>query len=144
MLEVYVCPCVRMWGCVRVCVLQKSCEHGIFKTTKENFTKCSACVLCALWDKDDLIRFWVQKVRGQGHNRTKYSQRLRRHKNMLALIWIISTYLLLWVGCLYHVCAVFTGWFDYDYFFLKKSLTAVSLNNYVCSTVIYHCRTVTC
>ena len=32
--------------------------------------------LRAVGDKDELIRFWGQKVKGQGHNETKYGQKL--------------------------------------------------------------------
>jgi len=28
---------------------------------------CQTFVIGASWDKDELIRFWVQKVKGQGH-----------------------------------------------------------------------------
>jgi len=58
------CPCVR--PCVRGHTL-KVCEHDITQTACPNFTK----FIGAVWETDELIRFWGQKVRGQGNDESK-------------------------------------------------------------------------
>ena len=50
---------------VRECV--KVCEHDILQIAK-NFHKIYN--LCAVGDKDELIRFWGQKIKDQGDDET--------------------------------------------------------------------------
>ena len=60
---VYVCVCVHPEGLWTWCLINWWEEfHQIYK-------------FCACGDKDELIRFWGQKVKGQGHSQTKYGHK---------------------------------------------------------------------
>jgi len=52
----------------------KVCEHTVLQTTDENFTKFTTC-LSAVGDKDVLIRFRGQDVKGQGHSETNIGKK---------------------------------------------------------------------
>jgi len=88
-------PCVRVWSYIksfwtRYLLLQTACG---------NFTKFTD----AVGDKDDMIRFWVRRVKGQGHNEAIYGQKITCSKMHL---WTIS--------CLSAIS--FFYWFTASYF----------------------------
>ena len=74
--SVVLCICwCSVWGysCVHVSDrIQKVCEHDILQIARGNFTKFT----CVLGDKNELIRFWDQKVNSAGHDKTKCCHKL--------------------------------------------------------------------
>ena len=58
-----VCPSVSLCVCAR----RKPCEHRVSKTNEGHFTQFGYMCICFI---DVLIRFWGQKVKGQGRKVT--------------------------------------------------------------------------
>ena len=60
-----VCLCVR--PCVRSALFVQYLQYQLMDLHQ-------TFVISVPWGKDELIIFWVQKVKGQGHSWTKYGQ----------------------------------------------------------------------
>jgi len=61
-----------MRACVRVSVrTSQSIVNPISCRVFNTFTKTH--INGALWDRDDRVKIWVQKVKGQGHAGIKYA-----------------------------------------------------------------------